>query len=195
MLVCSIAPRALKNLIPFLLVAGLGACATVDRDPGEDGDRQAAAGAGEEDRRGRDDNGDAGVETLGLEDGGGVVQDPLEDPDSPLAQRVIRFGFDEDTVDSKYLELIAAHGDYLSRHPDVAVRLEGHTDERGTREYNLGLGERRARAVQRMLELQGASRDQLQVVSYGEEMPEDPAGTEEAWARNRRVEIVYEGDR
>ncbi|MBK1691350.1 peptidoglycan-associated lipoprotein Pal [Ectothiorhodospira mobilis] len=191
--VSSIDPKALKILIPLLLTATLAACATVERSPGAGGDRSPAESSGgvAGDARGA---GDAGVEVRGLEDGEGIALDPLEDPDSPLSRRVIHFGFDKDTVDAQYLDLIAAHGDYLARNPDRAVRLEGHTDERGTREYNLALGERRARAVQRMLELQGASADQIQVVSYGEEMPADPASNEAAWERNRRVEIVYEGD-
>ncbi|MCG5534462.1 peptidoglycan-associated lipoprotein Pal [Ectothiorhodospira mobilis] len=186
-------PKAFKILISLLLAATLAACATVDRSPGEGGDRTPAdgSGGGAGDARGA---GDAGVEVRGLGDGEGIALDPLEDPDSPLSQRVIHFGFDEDTVAAQYLDLIAAHGDYLARNPEQTVRLEGHTDERGTREYNLALGERRARAVQRMLELQGASADQIQVVSYGEEMPVDPASNEAAWEQNRRVEIVYEGD-
>ena len=86
---------------------------------------------------------------------------------------------------------MAAHARYLAANPTVRVRLEGHTDERGSREYNIGLGERRAQAVRRALLLQGATETQLSTVSYGAERPAAAGSNEAAWAQNRRVEIVY----
>jgi peptidoglycan-associated lipoprotein len=86
---------------------------------------------------------------------------------------------------------VAAHAKYLASRGGMKVRLEGHTDERGSREYNIGLGERRAQAVRRALLLQGASESQLSTVSYGEERPAAAGSDEAAWAKNRRVEIVY----
>ena len=83
------------------------------------------------------------------------------------------------------------HAKYLGAHPATRVRLEGHTDERGSREYNIGLGERRAQSVRRALLLQGATDTQISTVSYGEERPAAPGHDEAAWAKNRRVEIVY----
>jgi len=87
--------------------------------------------------------------------------------------------------------VVGAHAKYLASHGSARVRLEGHTDERGSREYNIGLGERRAQAVRRALLLQGASEGQISTVSYGEERPAVPGHDEAAWAKNRRVEIVY----
>ena len=88
-------------------------------------------------------------------------------------------------------DVVAAHAKYLAANPSTRVRLEGHTDERGSREYNIGLGERRAQAVRRALLLQGAADAQISTVSYGEERPAVPGHDEAAWAKNRRVEIVY----
>ena len=87
--------------------------------------------------------------------------------------------------------MLAAHGEYLSANNDAQVRLEGHADERGTREYNIGLGEQRAQTVRRLLLLQGASGDQVGTVSYGEERPAMSGSDDEAYGLNRRVELVY----
>ncbi|MGD8498715.1 MAG: OmpA family protein, partial [Chromatiales bacterium] len=84
-----------------------------------------------------------------------------------------------------------AHGQFLASNPQQQLRLEGHTDERGTREYNIGLGERRAGAVEQVLLLQGVSRDQIEKVSYGEELPVSLGQDEESWSLNRRVELNY----
>ena len=88
-------------------------------------------------------------------------------------------------------DIVSAHAKYLSDHSDARVRLEGNTDERGSPEYNIGLGMRRSQAVRQALLLQGASAAQITVVSYGAEHPVDPAHNEDAWSKNRRVDIVY----
>lgn len=108
-----------------------------------------------------------------------------------LATRTIYFDFDSSEIHGAGTEVVAAHARYLAAHAGTRVRLEGHTDERGSREYNIGLGERRAQAVRRALMLQGAADGQLSTVSYGEERPAAPGHDETAWAKNRRVEIVY----
>ncbi|MFI4868866.1 MAG: peptidoglycan-associated lipoprotein Pal [Steroidobacterales bacterium] len=108
-----------------------------------------------------------------------------------LQNRTIYFDFDSSEVKSDYNALIAAHARYLASNPTIRVRLEGNTDERGSREYNIGLGERRAQSVRRALTLQGVTDTQITTVSYGEERPAVTGHTEEAWARNRRVDIVY----
>lgn len=118
---------------------------------------------------------------------------PLDDPSSPLAKRVIYFNFDSSSVTPEGQELIEAHAVYLADNPTVAVRLEGHADERGSREYNLGLGERRAQAVERLLLLNSVSANQLQIVSYGEESAISFGHDEDSWWQNRRVELVYLG--
>jgi peptidoglycan-associated lipoprotein len=108
-----------------------------------------------------------------------------------LATRIIYFDFDNSEVRGAGVEVVAAHARYLAANPATRVRLEGHTDERGSREYNIGLGERRAQSVRRALLLQGAADAQISTVSYGEERPAVPGHDEAAWAKNRRVEIVY----
>lgn len=118
------------------------------------------------------------------------------DPDSIAGrapkQRTIYFDFATSDIRSEYIAIVAEHGRYLAQNPEGRVRLEGHTDERGTREYNIALGEDRSKAVSRMLQLQGVSSAQLRNVSYGEELPVDEGHSEAAWQKNRRVNIVYE---
>jgi len=109
-----------------------------------------------------------------------------------LAQTVIYFDFDRADIRPEFTEVIAAHARKLAASPGFKVRLEGHTDERGSREYNIGLGERRAQSVRRALLLQSVGDGQLTTVSYGEERPAADGHDEGAWAKNRRVEIVYQ---
>jgi peptidoglycan-associated lipoprotein len=113
------------------------------------------------------------------------------DTDSCLKQRTVYFDFDQDAVKPEFQAIMACHAKYLRDRPEARITLEGNADERGTREYNLGLGERRGNAVSGALQAAGGSAGQLTVVSYGEERPVDTASTEAAWAKNRRVEIVY----
>lgn len=115
----------------------------------------------------------------------------FDNPESLLSKRVIYFDFDKSTVRPEYRGIVSAHADYLAAHGSARVTLEGHADERGTREYNLGLGERRGNAVDGLMSAQGARADQLTVVSYGEERPVCRVSDDECWAKNRRVEIVY----
>ncbi|MDQ2077897.1 peptidoglycan-associated lipoprotein Pal [Marinimicrobium sp. ABcell2] len=115
-----------------------------------------------------------------------------EEDDAEALDNVIYFGFDQATLQPESRALLLAHAERL-RNPgnNVSVRLEGHTDERGSREYNMALGERRANAVRDFLVLQGVSRDILEVISYGEERPAARGSNDSAWAQNRRVEIKY----
>lgn len=116
---------------------------------------------------------------------------PLDNPDSLLAKRTVYFDFDESVILDQDRPILEAHAQYLSLNPGAAVTLEGHTDERGTREYNLALGERRSIAVRQFMSLLGASGQQMRTLSYGEERPAATGHNEEAWALNRRVVIVY----
>ena len=118
-------------------------------------------------------------------------RDAIQDASGILSDRTIYFEFDSSNVQKKFMDIIKRHAAYLAQYSDVDVRLEGHTDERGSREYNVGLGARRAEAVSRLLQAYGAARDQIETVSYGEEVPAVEGHNEEAWARNRRVELVY----
>lgn len=110
-----------------------------------------------------------------------------------LAKRVIYFDFDSSDIKGDGNDVVAAHAKYLASHTSTRVRLEGNTDDRGSREYNIGLGERRAQSVRRALMLQGAAEGQISTVSYGAERPAVVGNDEGAWAKNRRVEIVYLG--
>jgi len=115
----------------------------------------------------------------------------FDNPESLLSKRVVYFDFDKSTVREEYRGIVAAHAAYVAAHTSARTTLEGNTDERGTREYNLGLGERRGNSVMGLMSAQGARGDQLVVVSYGEERPVCRVSDEECWAQNRRVEIVY----
>jgi peptidoglycan-associated lipoprotein len=115
----------------------------------------------------------------------------FDNPESLLSKRVIYFDFDKSTVRPEYRGIVAAHAEYLASSSSARVTLEGHADERGTREYNLGLGERRGNAVMGLMSAQGARGNQSVVVSYGEERPTCRVSDEDCWSQNRRVEIVY----
>jgi peptidoglycan-associated lipoprotein len=108
-----------------------------------------------------------------------------------LENLVIYFEFDSSEIRSDFNSMLAAHGRYLAADSSLVIRLEGHADERGSREYNIGLGERRAQAVRQILMLQGASASQLTTISYGEERPAVFGSDDEAYSLNRRVELVY----
>ena len=134
--------------------------------------------------------GTTGATTGGIPETGKYGPGDL-DTDACLRQRVVYFDFDQDTLKPEFQAAIACHAKYLRDRPEARMTLEGNADERGTREYNLGLGERRGNAVSSALQGSGGSAGQLSVVSYGEERPTCLDSTEDCWARNRRVEIVY----
>ena len=113
------------------------------------------------------------------------------DTDACLRQRVVYFDFDQDALRPEFQAAMACHAKYLRDRPSARMSLEGNADERGSREYNLGLGERRGNAVSSALQANGGSGSQITVVSYGEERPTCNESTEDCWAKNRRVEIVY----
>ncbi|MEX0604157.1 MAG: peptidoglycan-associated lipoprotein Pal [Marinobacter sp.] len=147
-----------------------------------------------------------GSTVYGGSDGSGVSSDGLSDSERMEAEEraeqaeaealrnITTFYFDFDTseIKAESRDVLAAHARYLSDNPRTQVRLEGHSDERGTTEYNLALGERRANAIQRFLIVNGASRGQLETVSYGEEKPAVSGSSESAWAQNRRVEMIFQ---
>jgi len=116
---------------------------------------------------------------------------PLDNPQSPLANRIIYFEYDSSSIRSSDRDVIQAHAEYMGANPGASIVLEGHTDERGSREYNIALGEQRARAVRQLLLFQGAATTQIQTVSYGEERPAAIGHNEDNWQQNRRVEILY----
>jgi peptidoglycan-associated lipoprotein len=113
------------------------------------------------------------------------------DTDACLRQRVVYFDLDQDALKPEFQAIIGCHAKYLRDRPSSRMNLEGNADERGSREYNLGLGERRGNAVSSAIQAQGGSGSQISVVSYGEERPVCTESNEDCWARNRRVEIIY----
>jgi peptidoglycan-associated lipoprotein len=121
-----------------------------------------------------------------------VNVDPLNDPNSPLAKRSIYFDFDSYAVKSDYQSLLAAHADYLKSHPQRHVLIQGNTDERGTTEYNLALGQKRAEAVRRALSTLGVPDSQMEAVSLGKEKPQATGHDEDSYAQNRRADFVYQ---
>jgi peptidoglycan-associated lipoprotein len=115
----------------------------------------------------------------------------LNDESNPLSQRIIYFDYDSNEIKPEFEAMLMAHGEFLLRNPVVRVRVEGHTDERGTHEYNISLGERRAQAVQQRLLLMGLHDDQVEIISYGKEKRVDSANDEAAHAKNRRAVLIY----
>ena len=122
---------------------------------------------------------------------GNFGSQPWNDPKSPLYERSVYFDFNEYTVQTKYQKTLSAHASYLKANPKQKVIIQGNTDERGTAEYNLALGQRRSDAVRKSLNLMGVSDDQMEAVSFGKEKPKAEGDNEAAWAENRRADIVY----
>lgn len=119
--------------------------------------------------------------------------DPLKDPNSPLAKRSVYFDFDSSVVKDEYKDTISAHSDYLKSHAGQKVVVQGNTDSRGSREYNLALGQRRAESVKKSMEVLGVQEKQLEAVSFGKEKPKATGNTDADFAQNRRSDIVYDG--
>jgi len=117
--------------------------------------------------------------------------DPLSDPNNALSKRSVFFDFDRFEVRSEFQSLVEAHGRFLATTKQRHIVIEGNADERGSREYNLALGQKRADAVKSRLQLLGATEQQIETISYGEERPRSTGHDEAAWAQNRRADIVY----
>ena len=185
-----------------LLAVLLSACATSQNEVLEDGpplDDQSGATTAMID----DGSTTGGAETSGLTDddtgiGTAIVDESqmsplerLEQADGELSNRTIYFEYDSAKLSDESIALLETHGNFIAGSSSVSVRLEGHADERGSREYNIALGDRRAQSVRRVLLFQGAAVDQVDTVSYGEEQPAVEGHDESAWSQNRRVELIY----
>lgn len=169
---------AWKTLMLACVVVAMSGCSSMGKKSGAEAGAETGAGMD--------------GATQGMDIGSGVYQGmSIDDPASPLAKRVIYFEFDSSEVTPADRETLTHHANYLRENPTAAITLEGHGDERGSREYNIGLGERRAQAVRQIMELQGVGANQLSTVSYGEEKPAVDGHDESAWSQNRRVELVY----
>jgi len=151
----------------------------------------AGCGGNVQDQQAGGDGGVA-VETGGVGGDEGVGGQALGPGGRPLTSRIY-FAFDSSKVDDNSRETLEAHASYMQANPDIKVKLEGHCDERGTREYNLALGERRAKAAAELLRVLGVDGSRIDTTSYGEEKPLVDGHDESAWTQNRRVEIIYPG--
>ena len=165
-----------KILLISVCALVLGACGTATKKTGAEQPQ-----AGQQEQRGA------------AQEQGEFKGSPFEDPNNPLSKHTVYFDFDKSDVQPEDRDIVIAHAKYLASHPDKKVVLEGNTDERGTREYNIALGERRANSVSQLMQLQGVAKSQIDVVSFGEERPVALGHDEAAWRLNRRVEITYPG--
>ena len=194
--------KLFKLTIVLLALTWLSGCNTLglgkDDPDAADGadvvveDRSADSSGIEGDNASGTDLGD-GAETTVIVGEDQYQGDELNDPASPLSNRVVYFEYDSSSVRQEDIATLEAHAAYLGDNSNVTNRLIGHTDERGSSEYNLALGERRALAIRQILMLQGASIQQFQVTSFGEERPDVEGHDDLAWQQNRRVELVYVG--
>ena len=179
---------AIAGLAVLLSLAGCPGKHAVKDAPGAAGTAVPGNGAGTQAGAGSNTGADSGA----VGNAGSVGTTGAEGASAPAGvARLIYFDFDSSEIRPEFVSVIAAHAKALSANASIRVRLEGHSDERGSPEYNIGLGERRSQTVRRALLLQGVAESQLTTVSYGEERPAVPGETEEAWAKNRRVEFIY----
>jgi peptidoglycan-associated lipoprotein len=133
------------------------------------------------------------AESTGIQDKS-LLGKELTDPKSILSKRSIFFDYDSNIVKDEYKPLVTAHAQYLQKNPSAKMRVEGNADDRGSREYNLALGQRRADAVKQMMQLLGARAEQVESVSFGEEKARCSDASESCWAQNRRGDIAYQGE-
>ncbi len=193
----------LNPLLAVLLSATVAACgqnvrlddspASIERRSGGSGDQTAGSGAESASTDARSvDSAAADRQVAPIVADQQPDVDPLDDPDSLLAQRSIFFDYDSFTIDDQYRPIVEAHARYLVDNPTRKLVLEGNTDERGSREYNLALGQKRAEAVRRAMSVLGVSDEQVEAVSFGEERPRTVGQTEDAYAENRRTDLVYQ---
>jgi peptidoglycan-associated lipoprotein len=178
-----------KVFWPVLIALTLSACGTTGGTPAAVEDRTGTTSTAAK---------PAGAESTGVSGAGvagsalpGEAGDPRKDPASPLSKRSIYFDFDSFVVKDEYRPMLEAHAGYLMSKRDARVILQGNADERGSREYNLALGQKRAEAVRRALAVLGVSEAQMEAISFGEEKPRNEGSTEAAYAENRRTDVVY----
>jgi peptidoglycan-associated lipoprotein len=192
--------KVIKLLTVSLILVGLAGCSSLGSSK-KDSDAMQNGDVSIEDRN-ADSSGLEGGKAYGSDVNSekqvivgedGYQNSQFNDPSSPLSHGIVYFDYDSSTVRPQDLPILEAHAAYLSAHPNASIRVEGHTDDRGSREYNLALGERRALAIRQILMLQGAGINQFQVTSYGEERLAAEGYDESVWSKNRRVELTYLG--
>lgn len=181
-----------KIVWPALLALTLSACGTTGSTPATVESRTGDGATSGSATSGTETTGVAGTGVAGSAmDGSQAAGDPRKDPASPLSKRSVHFDFDSFVVKDEYRPMLEAHAGYLMSKRDARVILQGNADERGSREYNLALGQKRAEAVRKALAVLGVSEAQMEAISFGEEKPRNEADTEEAYAENRRADVVY----
>ncbi|MDH5591474.1 MAG: peptidoglycan-associated lipoprotein Pal [Gammaproteobacteria bacterium] len=190
--------KLFKLSVVLFILMWLSACTTLglgkkDTDAATDGAEVAVEERSADSASIGGDNASGDAETTVIVGEDQYQGDELNDPASPLSNRVVYFEYDSSAVRQEDQTTLAAHAAYMGEHQNVTMRLIGHTDERGSREYNLALGERRAMAIRQILMLHGADIKQFQVTSFGEERPQAEGHDESAWQQNRRVELIYVG--
>lgn len=164
-----------KLLVPALLAMMLAACSSTP-------DENAGLNDG------------SGVATVNANDPSGTGIAALTDPNNILSQRSVYFDYDSYSVKSEFAQLMQAHASFLSQHPEMRMMIQGNTDERGSPEYNLALGQKRAEAVRQALVALGANGAQIEAVSLGEEKPRCYESQESCYAENRRGDMLYQGE-
>jgi len=130
--------------------------------------------------------------TSNVSDGRDLTLAGLKDPNNLLSQRIIYFDYNQSSIRPEYMVLINTHAKLAAKFPQLKMRLEGHADERGSREYNVALSEQRASSVRRIMGTQGARSEQIRIIGYGEEIPVVRGHNQKSWQKNRRVEIKYD---
>jgi peptidoglycan-associated lipoprotein len=180
------------GLFAVAVLAGCSSTPTQNAVPVEE--RTPAAGTGTTTQgSGATTSGAATSGVAGTTAGGATVS-PLKDPKSVLSKRSVYFDYDSYVVKDEFRPLVEAHAKYLQANRGARMTIQGNTDERGTREYNIALGQRRADAVKKLMLLLGATEAQIETVSFGKEKPKNPGSDETAWAENRRDDLVYAGE-
>ena len=185
--------RALWNI---LIASALAACAAT-QTPGTQppaGVEDRAPGAARPGTQAVPAKPVTGVDLTGDKPAAAAGVAPHRDPANILSQRSVYYDFDKYDIKDEFKPVIEAHAGYLREHGNLKMLIQGNTDERGSREYNIALGQRRSEGVKRMLLLLGVREDQVEAVSLGEEKPKEPGHTEEAWTRNRRGDMLYTGE-
>jgi peptidoglycan-associated lipoprotein len=172
-----------KTLLPLLLAAMLSACAASQTKEAPKAAAPAASLPVIE-----------AVEVTAPAAETSVAGNPLTDPANILSKRAVYFDFDKFEIKPEYSEMAAAHANYLVMHPETTIRIEGNADDRGSREYNLSLGQKRAVAVKKAINVLGVPDKQIETISFGEEKPKATGENEASWSENRRADIVYAGE-
>jgi peptidoglycan-associated lipoprotein len=185
-----------KLLISALFATLLAGCASTQSPesgaPVEDRNPSASAGSG---AAGASTSPSGGSNVGGTATpGSGQGASALRDPNNILSRRSIYFDYDSDQVKDQFRPLVEAHARYLQSNRSARMTIQGNTDERGSREYNIALAQRRADSAKRMMQLLGAGETQIETVSFGKEKPKNQGHDEAAWAENRRDDIVYSGE-